>query len=86
LARIAALQRNPELAQKLFEKTLDVSPDTDTRSWSLLYLGRLADAQGDRRHAEERYRAALAVPGVPASVKTAAEKGLKESFHRNSNP
>lgn len=86
LARIAALSRNPELAQKLFEKTLDLSPDADTRSWSLLYLGRLADAEGDRQQAEEHYKAALAVPGVPASVKSAAEKGLKQSFHRNPNP
>lgn len=86
LARIAALQRNPELAQRLFEKTLNLSPDSDTRSWSLLYLGRLADAEGDRQQAEERYKAALAVPGVPANVKSAAEKGLKESFHRNPNP
>ena len=86
LARIAALQKNPELAEKLFEKTLELSPDADTRSWSLLYLGRLADAEGDRQHAQDRYRAVLAVPGVPANVKKAAEQGLRESFNRNPNP
>ena len=73
LARIAALQKDPELAEKLFQKTLELSPDNETKSWSYLYLGRLADAAGDREQAEKQYHAALAVQGVPEQVKTAAE-------------
>jgi hypothetical protein len=46
----------------------------------LLYLGRLADSQGDREQAQQHYKAALAVEGVPDSVRQAAEKGLKEAF------
>lgn len=82
LARIAALDRNPELAEKLFEKTLQLSPDDETRSWAYLYLGRLSDAAGDREQAEKNYRAALAVPGAPEQVKTAAQKGLAQPFQR----
>jgi tetratricopeptide (TPR) repeat protein len=72
LARIAALQKDPELAEKLFEKTLELSPDVETKSYSHLYLGRLADAAGERDQAEKNYRAVLAIEGAPASAKTAA--------------
>jgi tetratricopeptide (TPR) repeat protein len=82
LARIAALDHDPELAEKLFQKTLEMSPDDETKSWAYLYLGRLSDAAGEREQAEKQYRAALAVPGVPEQVKTAAQKGLAQPFRR----
>jgi tetratricopeptide (TPR) repeat protein len=80
LARIAVLERDPELGDRLFRKALELEPDAVTKSWSLLYLARLADSQGDREQAQERYKAALAVDGVPDSVRQAAEKGMKEAF------
>jgi TolA-binding protein len=83
LARIAALQRDPELAEKLFQKTLELSPDKETMSWTYLYLGRLADAAGEREQAERNYRAVLAIEGAPASVRNAAEKGLAQPFHKD---
>ncbi len=83
LARIAALQRDPELAEKLFQKTLELSPDKETMSWTYLYLGRLADAAGEREQAEKNYRAVLAIEGAPASVRNAAEKGLAQPFHKD---
>jgi tetratricopeptide (TPR) repeat protein len=83
LARIAALQKDPELAEKLFQKTLELSPDKDTESWAHLYLGRLADAAGDRGQAEKNYRAVLAIDGAPDSVKSAAKKELAQPFHRD---
>ena len=70
LARIAALDHDPELAEKLFQKTLEMSPDDDTKSWAYLYLGRLSDAAGEREQAEKHYRAALAVRGAPEQVKS----------------
>jgi len=82
LARIAALQRDPGLAEKLFQKTVEMAPDGETTSWAYLYLGRLADAAGDRSQAEKNYRAALAVDGAPASVKAAAEKGIAQPFQK----
>jgi tetratricopeptide (TPR) repeat protein len=80
LARIAVLERDPELGDRLFRKALELEPDSSTKSWSLLYLARLADSQGDREQAQAHYKAAMAVEGVPDSVRQAAEKGLKEAF------
>jgi tetratricopeptide (TPR) repeat protein len=80
LARIAVLQREPEIAEKLFRRTLELDPDPEVRGWSLVYLGRLFDAEGEREQATVNYKAALAVEGVSPGARQAAEKGLKESF------
>jgi tetratricopeptide (TPR) repeat protein len=82
LARIAALDRDPESSDRLFRKVLELDPEPDVRAWSLLYLGRLADAQGNREEARQHYEAALKVTGVPPRVKAAAEQGLKEAFQK----
>ncbi len=83
LARIAVLQKDPETGDNLFRKVLELEPDADTKSWSLLYLGRLADSQGDRDQAVEQYKAALAVEGVPDAVRQAAQKGLDAAFGKD---
>jgi tetratricopeptide (TPR) repeat protein len=83
MARIAALQREPELAERLFQKTLEMSPDNETKSWTYLYLARLSDASGDREQAEKHYRAILAIEGAPDSVKGAAQKGLAQPFQKD---
>jgi len=80
LARISLLEKDPEKADELFKTVLEQDPDAATKSWSLLYLGRLADSQGWRDEAVQHYNAALAVPGVPATVRQAAEQGLKSAF------
>jgi tetratricopeptide (TPR) repeat protein len=85
LARIAILQRDPEVGDRLFRKVLELEPDAYTKSWSLLYLARLADSQGDREQAVEHYKAAIAVEGAPDSVRKAADKGLKEAFDKKPN-
>jgi hypothetical protein len=82
LARIASLEKDPELAEKLFQKTVDSSPDDETKSWALLYLARLADASDRRDVAVENYKNALSVAGIPKQVKDLAEKGLQEPFTR----
>ena len=82
LARIAVLERDPETGDRLFQKVLELEPDAETKSWSLLYLGRLADSQGDREEAEKQYKAALAVEGAPDAVRQAAEKGLNQAFRK----
>jgi len=83
LARIAALEREPELAERLFQKTLEMSPDNETKSWTYLYLARLSDASGNREQAERNYRAVLAIEGAPDSVKSAAQKGLAQPFQKD---
>ncbi len=80
LARIAARQRDPELAEQLFRKALDSGVDPETQSWSLIYLGRLADAQGQRERAIEQYKAALGVQGASEKAHEVAQQGLRESF------
>jgi tetratricopeptide (TPR) repeat protein len=82
LARVAVLQRDPETGDRLFRKVLELEPDAETKSWSWLYLARLADSQGDRDQAVENYRAALAVPDAPESVRQAALKGVAEAFKK----
>lgn len=82
LARIAALERDPETSVRLFRRTLELSQDPEVRSWSLVYLGRLSDAQNDREGAVESYRAALAIEQAPPAARQAAEKGLQETFKR----
>jgi tetratricopeptide (TPR) repeat protein len=76
LARIAALEKDPELADRLFRKTLECDPDGYTRAWTHVYLGRLAEAAGERERALEEYKAALAVEGASAAARQGAEKGL----------
>ncbi len=76
LGRVAALEKDPELAEKCFEKTLELKPDAVTESWTNLYLGRLAAASGENEQAAARYRATLAVNGGAAKAKAEAEKLL----------
>jgi tetratricopeptide (TPR) repeat protein len=83
LARIAVLEKDPETGDRLFRRVLELDPDASTRSWSLLYLARLADSQKERSEAQEFYKQALAVEGAPDAVRQAAEKGLKEAFGKN---
>jgi hypothetical protein len=80
LARITVLERDPETGDRLFRKVLELEPDAETKSWSLLYLGRLADLQNLHDEAVEHYQAVLAVEGAPETVRKAAEQGLKEAF------
>jgi tetratricopeptide (TPR) repeat protein len=82
LARVAVLQRDPETGDRLFRKVLELQPDAETKAWSLLYLARLADSQGDRDEAVKSYKAALAVEGAPDSVRQAAQKGVAEAFKK----
>ena len=84
LARIAALRRDPDTADKLFHKVLELTPDPETKSWSYVYLGRLAWATGDadrRQTAEKYYRQALAVEAAPEAARSAAKKALEQFSH-----
>lgn len=79
LARVAILQRDPELGERLFLKALDLAPDPYTKGWVLVYLGRVAHGYGEEDKAAGRYREAMAVDGASIAAKKAAEKGLIES-------
>lgn len=79
LARIAAFQKNPELAEKLFQKTLELNPDAGTRSWSDFYLGRLSELAGDRDAAIRYYQSVLANNDASPAARREAEKALSAS-------
>ncbi len=76
LARIAALEKNPELAEQLFERTLASEPDPQTAGWTHVYLARLAEAAGEPDRAERHYRRALSLEAASPAARAAAEKGL----------
>jgi hypothetical protein len=50
------------------------------KAWAHVYLGRLADAAGERQEALRHYQAALAVEGGSAAARAAAEKGLQAAL------
>lgn len=78
LARIAALQKDPELSERLFKKTLEMEPEAQVRAWSLVYLAKLSEIAGDRQQARKNFEDALGVPGISKRARDEAEKGLKQ--------
>jgi len=83
LARIALHEKNPELAEQMFQKTLECGPEPQVRAWTLVYLGRLSDAAGDRDQATRHYRDALAVEGASPAAREAAEQGVQRIFRKS---
>jgi tetratricopeptide (TPR) repeat protein len=82
LARIAALTREFEMSEKLFEKTLELDPEAEIKAWTLIYLARMSFSLDELDPALERYTAALAVKGAPPRARDAAEKGLQEATEK----
>ncbi|MEO7651585.1 MAG: tetratricopeptide repeat protein, partial [Bryobacteraceae bacterium] len=76
LARIAILQKDPELAERLFQKSLESSPEPYVKAWVLVYLGKLAHASGDQPEAVKRFKEAMAVEGASRAARGEAEKGI----------
>jgi hypothetical protein len=83
LARIALLDRDLETADRFFRKILELEPDPATKAWALVYIGRLADSQGDKDPAQESYKAALAIQGISDLARQEAQRGLTGAFARN---
>lgn len=77
LARAAFVEKDLDTSERLFHKVLELDPDAATKSWSLYYLGKLSDnMQGGAEQAQEFYKAALSVAGVPGQVRQLAEQGM----------
>jgi tetratricopeptide (TPR) repeat protein len=77
LARIAALQNDPETAERLFSKTLELQPEPQVKGWSLIYLGRLSVAAGEADEAKRYFEEALKVQGASDAARKAATEGLQ---------
>jgi len=82
LARVAIRENDPELGERLFQKSLDLAPDPATRAWCLVYLGRLADIAGEPEKAASHYKAVLTVQGASDMARQTAEKGVAGEFRR----
>lgn len=85
LARIAALQKDPETAERLFQKVLECGPEGWVAGWTQVYLGRLSDAAGNRDEAARHYQAALSVDGASEAARKAAEQGIHDSYKKQAN-
>ncbi len=74
MGRIAAIQRQPDAAVRLFEKALGSSPDPFTKGWCYVYLARLSKASNEPDKATEYYKQALAVKDASPLALEAARK------------
>lgn len=79
LARIAAREQRLGEARELFQRTADSNPNPTITAWAHVYLGRLALAGRDPEKANEQFKTALAINGISAMARDAAEKGLESS-------
>ena len=78
LARISALQKDPESSVQLFQKTLDSEPEPQVKAWALVYLGKLSLSAGERDAAAKYFQDALKVEGASAKARGEAQKGIQD--------
>ncbi|WP_321475657.1 tetratricopeptide repeat protein [uncultured Paludibaculum sp.] len=78
LGRIAALEKHPELAVQMLERTLELEPEPFERAWAYVYLARLvlAAEEPETEAALKYYQAALAVQGASEGATKAARQEL----------
>jgi len=83
LARIALVEtattRDPETAEKLFTKILELEPEPLVKAWALVYLGKLSLAAGEGEPAVKYFQDALKVQGASEKARQEAQKGLDRS-------
>lgn len=79
LAHIAALQKDPETAQRLFLKTLELDPQQpQTKAYTLIYLGKLSAASGEPEQGVKYLQDALKVEGAPDKAREEAQRTLAQ--------
>jgi len=82
LAKIAALEKDPELSRQLFQKTLSLQAEPFEAAWSHVYLARLAMAAQEPDEAISQYTAALAVAGGSEQARQAAQTEMQAAKSR----
>ncbi len=78
MARIALAKNDPETAETLFQKDVDLGPEPEEHAWALFYLGRLALAAGERDHGIQLIQEALRLPGASDKARKAASDALQQ--------
>ena len=79
LARIAIRENQLREAKQLFERTVENNPGPIITGWAHVYLGRIALHEKDDTKAKEQFTLALAIEGLSAQARDAAQKGLESS-------
>jgi tetratricopeptide (TPR) repeat protein len=77
LGRIALLQKDPEEAEKLLLKARSLEPDPFVKGWTLVYLGKLSLAAGDRTAGIKYLNEVLKMEGASEKAREEAAKGLQ---------
>lgn len=80
LARADIMSGKMEAAEQAFTEAAKISHNLRTIAWSHIYLGRMADLQGDRTTAVAEYQAAMKTRDGKPDTEQAAESGLKAPF------
>lgn len=75
-----SLNRDIEGAKTNFTKAIEASKDSHIVAWSHIYLGRIADIQGERDTALTHYKAALGAGDPQPQTKQAAERGIAKAY------
>jgi hypothetical protein len=60
----------------LFTKVLELSPDPQTKAWTHVYLGNLAERAQEPEKAVVQFEAAMAIPGATAAARETARQAL----------
>ncbi|MEO6828673.1 MAG: hypothetical protein ABI164_02610 [Acidobacteriaceae bacterium] len=80
LARADIMSGKMEAAEQAFTDAAKISHNLRTIAWSHIYLGRMADLQGDRDTAIAEYQAAMKTRDGKTDTEQAAQSGLKAPF------
>lgn len=78
LARIAALQKDPESSQRLFLRTLELDPEPPVKAWALVYLGKLSLASSEQDKAVKYFQQAVSVEGASEAAIAEAKRSLQQ--------
>ena len=78
LARIAVRDNDPDAGERLFHKTLDLNPEPFVKGWTLVFLGRLSLASGDRDQAAKYFQSVLTLAGASEEARQAAQQGMQQ--------
>jgi tetratricopeptide (TPR) repeat protein len=82
-----SLQRNREEAKGYFQQALTLQGvDLATMAWCHIYLGRLADLEGDRETAVKEYGAAAQLGEETRGAFAAAKRGMEKPFSGKDRP
>jgi hypothetical protein len=77
LARTAALSKDVDGAQAMFERTLEIAKEPRIVAWSHISLGRILDLKCEREQAVTHYRAALSAGDSAPETQAAAQRGIE---------